>query len=124
MSTPIFQRTLAVACVSVTLAVAPLASEAAKPPPTVRGDVSALGGYDVLIADRGNNRILLVTQTKESFGSTISPEFRHTPAADDAFFADAGKSIIINLEHEHVIQIIDIASKAVRWQYGELGRPG
>lgn len=78
----------------------------------------------MLIADRGNNRVLLVTPDKKI---TWEYDFVGLPAksgADDAFFADGGKSIIVNLEHEQLIQVIDMASKKVTWQYGELGRRG
>ena len=44
--------------------------------------------------------------------------------ADDAFFADNGKSVIVNLEHQQVIEVIDRATKTVTWQYGTLGRRG
>jgi hypothetical protein len=85
---------------------------------------SALGGYNVLIADRGNNRLIEVTPDKN-----IVWEYDfHLPAkglgADDAFFTDGGRSIIAGLEEYHVIQQIDYASKQVTWQYGEPGHPG
>ena len=87
-------------------------------------DAAALGGYNVLIADRGNNRLLLVSPEKQTLWSY---QFEGLPAgsgADDAFFADDGKSVIVNLEHQQVIQIIDFASKTVIWQYGKLGVRG
>jgi hypothetical protein len=87
-------------------------------------DGTALGGYNVLIADRGNDRVLLVDSDKKILWqydiSGIPPRL----GADDAFFADGGKSVIVNLEHEHVVQIIEIESKRVTWQYGELGKAG
>ena len=96
----------------------------AAPPGPIPSDAGALGGYDVLIADRGNNRLLLVSPQKRILWEY---EFDGLPpgrGADDAFFADDGKSVIVNLEHEHVIEIIDYATKKVTWQYGVLGRPG
>ena len=92
--------------------------------PTVPSDASALGGYDVLIADRGNNRILLVAPNKQILWEYDFPGMRAGTAADDAFFADGGKSIIASLEHQQVIEVIDRASKAVAWSYGTLGQPG
>src|SRR3984893_1775547 len=88
------------------------------------GNEAALGGYNVLIADRGNNRILLVAPDKKILWRYDIPGIPPRSGADDAFFADKGKSIIINLEHQHVVQIVDIESKQIKWQYGELGRPG
>jgi hypothetical protein len=87
-------------------------------------DAAALGGYNVLIADRGNNRILLVSPDKTILWEYDFAGIRPGSGADDAFFADEGKSVIVNLEHQHVIEVIDIASKTVTWQYGELGKPG
>ena len=84
----------------------------------------ALGKYNVLIADRGNNRVLLVSPNKQILWEYDFTGIRPGSGADDAFFADDGKSIIVNLEHQQIIQVIDIASKTVSWQYGELGRRG
>jgi hypothetical protein len=87
-------------------------------------DQTALGGYNVLIADRGNDRILLVAPDKQILWRYDIPKIPPRSGADDAFFADNGKSIVINLEHQQVVQIVDIESKQIKWQYGELGRPG
>ena len=87
-------------------------------------DASALGNYDVLIADRGNNRVLLISPDKEIIWQYAIVGIPAHSGADDAFFADGGKSIIINLEHQHVIQIVDVESKTVKWQYGEIGKRG
>jgi hypothetical protein len=93
-------------------------------PPSGPSDGAALGGYNVLIADRGNDRVLLVSPDKQILWQYDIPGVPQRSGADDAFFADNGKSIIVNLEHQHVIQIIDMATKKVTWQYGELGKPG
>src|ERR1700680_1253215 len=87
-------------------------------------DQTALGGYNVLIADRGNDRVLLVSPDKQILWQYDIPGIPKRSGADDAFFADKGKSIIVNLEHQHVIQIIDMETKKVTWEYGELGKPG
>ncbi len=87
-------------------------------------DARALGGYDVLIADRGNDRLLIVSPQKDIVWQY---RFKGVPpgqGADDAFFADDGKSIITNLEHQQVIRLIDRASKKVTWEYGSLGHAG
>lgn len=87
-------------------------------------DASALGGYNVLIADRGNNRLLLVSPQKQILWEYHFKGFRPGSGADDAFFADNGKSIIASDEHQQVVQIIDMATKTVTWQYGTAGRKG
>ena len=81
-------------------------------------------GFNVLIADRGNNRLLIVGPDKRI---TWEYDFHNLPrdaGADDAFFADGGRSIIVNLEHYQLVQIIDIASKSVVWSYGVGGKRG
>lgn len=83
-----------------------------------------LGGYNVLIADRGNNRLLLVSEAGKILWQYDFPGLPPENGADDAFFADGGKSIVTNLEHEQVIQVIDVATKTVTWQYGTLGKKG
>ena len=45
-------------------------------------------------------------------------------AADDAFLAPDGKSIVANDEGHHVIDRIDIATRKIVWQYGHYGTPG
>ncbi len=88
------------------------------------GDAAALGGYNVLIADRGNNRVLLVSPDKQILWEYDFVGLPRSSGADDAFFADGGKSIIVNLEHEQVIEIIDMATKEVTWEYGALSKRG
>ncbi len=51
-------------------------------------DTSALGGYNVLIADRGNNRIIEVTPDKQIVWKYDFKGLRPGFGADDAFFAD------------------------------------
>ncbi|MBI2719420.1 MAG: hypothetical protein HY245_14200 [Rhizobiales bacterium] len=99
------------------------AHPAASPLP-VPGDAAALGGYNLLIADRGNNRLLVLTPDKRIVWQYDFQGLPPGSGADDAFFADGGKTVIVNLEHSAVIQLIDYATKKVTWQYGEIGRPG
>ncbi len=87
-------------------------------------DTSALGGYNVLIADRGNNRLIEVTPDKQIVWEYNFNLPKPGLGADDSFFTDGGKSIIVNLEEYHVIQIINYASKNVIWSYGVPGKPG
>ncbi len=78
----------------------------------------------MLIADRGNNRLLLVDPDKNIVWEYDFVGLPRSSGADDAFFADGSKSIIVNLEHEQVIQIIDMETKQVTWEYGELHKRG
>ncbi len=87
-------------------------------------DTSALGGYDVLIADRGNNRIVEVTPDKKIVWEYHFDLPHRGLGADDAFFIDGGKAIIVNLEEYHQIEIIDYKTKQVTWSYGHPGQPG
>lgn len=87
-------------------------------------DTSALGGYNVLIADRGNNRIIEVTPDKKIVWEYHFDLPKAGLGADDAFFTDNGKNIIVNLEEYHIIQLIDYQAKKVIWSYGEANRPG
>lgn len=87
-------------------------------------DTSALGGYNVLIADRGNNRLVEVNPDKQIIWEYDFHLPRLGLGADDAFFTDNGQSIIVNLEEYHLIEIIDYATKTIKWTYGNAGVPG
>ena len=45
-------------------------------------------------------------------------------AADDAFLAPDGRTIVANDETHEVIDRIDIATRRIIWQYGHYGRAG
>jgi outer membrane protein assembly factor BamB len=96
-------------------------------PTDLRGlpnDTAGLGGYNVLIADRGNNRIIEVTPEKKIVWEYDFKNLKSGYGADDAFFADGGKTLSVNLENYHLIELIDYATKKVTWQYGTPGKPG
>ena len=82
----------------------------------------------LLIADRGNNRLLLVNATKSvrwSFPSASAPappEGIYFP--DDAFFAKGGSVIITNEEEQHTIIELSYPSGIVLARYGHPYRPG
>jgi outer membrane protein assembly factor BamB len=105
-------------------AVAPPAPATAAIPAGIPGDAAALGGFNVLIADRGNNRVLIVSPDKQIVWEYDFVGLPRSTGADDAFFADGGKSIIVSLEHQQVIELIDIATKQVTWHYGDFGKRG
>ena len=128
MRTLICAALAAIACLSVApetpLAQSPKAQGRTDPLAALPSDAGALGGHNVLIADRGNNRLLLVSPAKKILWDYDFIGLGPSEGADDAFFMDGGKKIIASLEHAQVIQIIDVESKQVVWEYGHLGRPG
>ena len=103
-----------------TLPAAPSANAAAAP-------AGPLGG-DLLIADRGNDRLLIVTPDKRVIWSmTIDPGGPRGSTSwgpDDAFFTPDGRHIVINEEDAHVVALVDIATRRIVWQYGHAGQPG
>jgi outer membrane protein assembly factor BamB len=83
--------------------------------------------HGLLIADRGNGRILAVDSNGRIFWQF--PVKGSLPAgvpfaADDAFVAPDGKTIVANDEYHQVIYRIDIHTRKVIWQYGHFGVPG
>ena len=102
------------------VAQAPMDAAAAATP----SDAAALGNFNLLIADEGNGRLIIVSPQKKILWTY---KFHGVPpgqGADDAFFTDHGKQIITNLEHSQFLERIDIAKGKPVWQYGHLGYPG
>jgi hypothetical protein len=81
--------------------------------------------YPILIADRGNSRILEVTPDKRIVWSFPAPGGLPAGQAfvggDDSFFTPGGAQIISNEEENGTIAIIDYASRQIVWQYGHPG---
>ena len=81
-----------------------------------------------LIADRGNNRLIVVDANKQR--SWVYPSAAMPPPPggfyfpDDAFFADHGRSIVTNQEENHTIVRIAYPSGALQWTYGTPKVPG
>jgi outer membrane protein assembly factor BamB len=78
-------------------------------------------GY-LLIADRGNNRILLVDNRKRILWRYPAPG--HRPSYpfhfdDDAFFGPKLRKIISNQEDQQTIQIVSFPAGRVLWHYGQ-----
>jgi outer membrane protein assembly factor BamB len=93
------------------------------------GRAAAVGRFPggLLIADRGNGRLLVITSSGQPlwrFPTTGSLPPGQRFAADDAFIAPDGKTIVANDEGHHVIDRIDISTRKVVWQYGHYGVPG
>jgi hypothetical protein len=102
-------------------------------PPRGRGhlaphsDPAALPG-DILIADKNNNRLLVVDpqgrirwQFPQPGDLARGQTFR---IPDDAFFSPDGKDIIATEEDDSVISVISIATHRITYRYGTPGVPG
>jgi hypothetical protein len=84
---------------------------------------SALGG-DLLIADRGNNRMLLVDAAHRVLWHFPGPGQHALHFDDDTFFAPGGRSIVSNQEEDHTIVRIAYPSGRLLWSYGHPGVRG
>jgi len=88
--------------------------------------------HPIIIADRGNSRIIEVTPDKQVVWTFPAPgglpAGQSFVGGDDAFFTPGGGQIISNEEMNGTIAIIDYATRQVVWQYGHPGvedyRPG
>jgi len=86
-------------------------------------------GY-LLIADRGNNRMLLVDSAHRGYWRYPGGGARAMPFVfdDDTFFGPNRREIISNQEDQDTIQIISFPGKHVLWRYGHVntrsGAPG
>ncbi len=82
-------------------------------------------GSKLLIADRGNNRLLLLDDTGRIIWTYPSDYAAAPPGGfyfpDDAFFAKQGTEIISNQEQNETIVIIAFPSGKLLWQYGHPG---
>lgn len=119
-------RLFATLIVAGTLAVSYQASAAQTYQPS--GTVSQPLPGNLLIADRGNDRLLVVTPDKRIVWSMPirvgGPKGVHSHGADDGFFTPDHKHIIVNNEDDQTIGIISIAQKRFVWMYGQKGRTG
>ena len=82
-------------------------------------------GY-LLIADRGNNRMLLVDSARRVYwrypgGDTPAVPFRF---GDDTFFGPLHDRIVSNQEDQHTIQIISFPGMRILWRYGHVNVKG
>ena len=89
--------------------------------------VAGVGPGVLLIADRGNGRLLMVNRSSRVLwrfpGPGSLPKGQRF-AADDAFIAPDGRTIVANDEAHQVIDRIDIATRRVTWQYGHYDQAG
>jgi outer membrane protein assembly factor BamB len=91
----------------------------------VAGAGSPFFGTKLLIADRGNNRLLVLDDTNRLIWTYPSVYAAAPPGGfyfpDDAFFAKNGTEIISNQEQNETIVIIGYPSGQLLWQYGHPG---
>ncbi len=82
----------------------------------------------LLIADRGNDRLLALDPSRKLTWQYPSPTMPPPPGGfyfpDDAFFIRGGTGIISNQEDNHTIVEIGYPSGKLLWQYGHPGSPG
>jgi hypothetical protein len=84
--------------------------------PLVRSRI--LPGY-LLVADRNNNRVLLLSPDKR-----IVWHLDGLRQPDDAFFTPGFRSVITNEEFNDTLSEIALATKRTIWTYGHAGVPG
>jgi hypothetical protein len=68
---------------------------------------------DLLIADRNNNRVLLVSPAKRVVWTATNLR-----GPDDAFFSPGGQTILTNEEFNNTLTEVAIATKRRVWDYG------
>jgi hypothetical protein len=82
----------------------------------------------LLIADRGNDRLLVIDAARNLQWQYPSATMPPPPGGfyfpDDAFFFHKGTGIISNQEDNHTIVEIGYPSGKILWQYGHPGEPG
>ena len=85
-------------------------------------------GGKLLVADRGNNRILLLDTANRVVWNYPSTYAAAPPGGfyfpDDAFFVRHGTEVISNQEENQTIVVIAFPSGQVLWQYGHPRQPG
>jgi outer membrane protein assembly factor BamB len=86
-------------------------------------DPSVLPG-DVLIADRSNDRLLVVDPHGRIVWRFPQPGRRSLPLPDDAFFSPDGRKIVVTEEDVDAVSVVDVASHRIVWRYGAVGVPG
>jgi hypothetical protein len=93
-----------------------------------RGAGSPFFGSKLLVADRGNNRLLLMNGAMRvvwRYPSSTSPRNPlHFYFPDDAFFVDHGTAILSNQEQNETIVKIGYPSGKLLWSYGHPRQAG
>jgi len=78
----------------------------------------------VLIADRSNNRLLVVDPQGRIVWRFPSSGNGTLPLPDDAFFSPDGRQIVVTEEDVDMISVVDVLSRRISWRYGALDTPG
>ncbi|HKU12618.1 MAG TPA: PQQ-binding-like beta-propeller repeat protein [Sinomonas sp.] len=90
-------------------------------------DPSALPS-PILIADKLNNRVIIVDPEGRIIWQYPRPgdlkKGETFAVPDDAFFTPDGKQIVATEEDDAIIRVIDIQTHAVTYHYGTAGAPG
>lgn len=86
-------------------------------------DPSVLPG-DVLIADRSNNRLLVVDPEGRIVWRFPRPGHGGLPLPDDAFFSPDGREIVATEEDVAAVAVINVATRRIVYRYGQIGLPG
>jgi DNA-binding beta-propeller fold protein YncE len=89
----------------------------ARPQPA-RSQVNPPLDRNIIIADRGNNRIIEVTPDKQIVWEFFFPTRKAKHGADDAFFSPDESEITVSLGLDHQILVIDYAKRKITWEYG------
>jgi len=109
---------------SALLALIVTTNSGARAATSVVSDPSAVPG-SVMIADEGNNRIVIVNpEGKVQWvfprkGDLTPGQTFKTP--DDVFFSPDGKSIVATESEHQMVSIIDIATRKIVFEYGVAG---
>jgi hypothetical protein len=114
--------------IAPTTAIVAVKRQAVSPSAKAEGPGTKPFDGQLLIADRGNNRLLLV-DSKGGIHWTFPNEHAAAPPSgfyfpDDAFFVDGGKAIISNQEGNHTIVKIAYPAGNSLWSYGYPGKAG
>jgi hypothetical protein len=84
--------------------------------PAVRSQI--LPGY-LLVADRNNGRVLLLSPQKR-----IVWQVNGLSDPDDAFFTPGYRSVITNEEFDDTLAEVSLRTRSIIWRYGHAGIPG
>ena len=79
---------------------------------------------DVLIADRSNDRLLVVDPHGRLVWRFPPAGRASLPLPDDAFFSADGRRIVVTEEDVNAVSAVDVASHRLVWRYGAVGAPG
>lgn len=114
--------------VAPTSAIVALKTQTVAPNASAQGIGAKAFSGKLLIADRGNNRLLLVDPTGAIHWTFPNARAAAPPSGfyfpDDAFFTDGGKAIISNQEGNHTIVKIAYPAGNSLWSYGHPGQAG